>query len=61
MGTFSDSIRVIDHGLRARLCISCGHQHVPGGGTCCRCRACGWRYRPDRQLEDRFGTLSGLL
>lgn len=48
METFSDSIHILEHRLRARLCISCGHPHAPDSGPRRRCRVCGWRYRPER-------------
>ena len=48
MDTFSDSVRVIEHRLRARLCICCGTRHPVSESPRRRCRACGWRYRPER-------------
>ena len=46
MGTFSDSVRVLEQRLRQRLCICCGTRHAAGDAPRRRCGACGWRYRP---------------
>ena len=45
MDTCSDSVHVVEHRLRHRLCISCGHPHRSQSGIRVRCAACGWRYQ----------------